>query len=234
MGKKTLSFDELVDTVEELYADIDKKFGAHIQGKMPDGESISCHACTEPACCYQKVVVSIMETFPIARHIKLAKRDTDHLRELLRIRGEAMEGSPTAAWLDGYTPCVFLDENRKCSIYPVRPTRCRTYYVISPAEMCRPPSEKTVRFINDLPAIDAVLKRSLEFHQKIGLIENQMRLLRGVLPRVLLITLESWDSDDYRNTIKRKPWPSVRTIKEGWFDGNNPFGPRAKDPPQPV
>jgi len=37
----------------------------------------------------------------------------------------------------GLTPCPALVDNL-CSIYPVRPVFCRTYFVTSPADACRP------------------------------------------------------------------------------------------------
>lgn len=236
MEEKTYGFDDIVDFIQKLYQDIDTKLAAHIEKGAAEHGEVSCRHCTEPACCRQKVSVSVAEMLPIARYLKNNDFDTPELRERLRALGERMEGSPTAAWLDEYVPCVFL-KNKRCTIYPVRPVRCRTYWVVSPPKLCQPPSQQTVKFIDDTAALDVALKQSLDVHLAIGLKENKMRILRGVLPRVLLIALEAWDSDDYRNTIRRQTWPSVEKINNGWWDGNNPFGnshPPTKDPPPAV
>lgn len=52
---------------------------------------------------------------------------------LKRQQGLTMETRP----LSDCSGCLFLDKDKSCKIYPVRPLACRKYYVSSPVEQCR-------------------------------------------------------------------------------------------------
>lgn len=220
--EKTIGLEELIGEISSFYSTIDKALDSHIKRGISEHGKISCHSCTEPACCHQKTEVTITEVLPIALHLKKEGKDTPEFRQMLRSIGHEMEGSDRSAWLNQYRPCVFLD-NKRCSIYALRPMRCRSYWVISPAELCRPPAKRSVKIIDDTPAMEETLRFTHEVHSLLGLKENQMRILRGSLPRVLLIVLEAWDSSDYKRAITHQAWPSARALEEGWTDGDNPF-----------
>lgn len=54
--------------------------------------------------------------------------------------------------------CPFLEEEA-CSIYPWRPTKCRQYYVTSPANWCVDPFEKNVRRVSLAQNVTDVLAK---------------------------------------------------------------------------
>lgn len=231
MKTNTLSYDDIVDRVEGFYLDVDTKLNAAIDKGIEKHGAISCHTCTEPACCRWKIIMSVMEALPIGRLLKNTGRDTPELRKKLRVLGDRMEGSSNADWLTDCVDCVFL-EDKRCTIYAVRPMRCRTCWVLSPAKLCGPPPGQTIKYVDDTPALQLCSKEAFAMHQQLGLKENKFRILLGALPRVVLLILEAADVDNFQKHISHQVWPTWDKLDDGWFEGNNPFNKNApeKDP----
>jgi Fe-S-cluster containining protein len=88
-------------------------------------------------CCHQQVAVEPVEAIAIARHIET--KFTPEARAALKQRVDALanrtEGMGNLAWARLKTACAFLSDG-KCSIYEVRPLRCRAVFSRD-AEHCR-------------------------------------------------------------------------------------------------
>lgn len=88
------------------------------------GRKAPCkRGCT--ACCHQYVAMSKAEGMTILaylRHYKMPSPDRAKLRQMV-----AMGADPEKYW-QAQIPCPFLKDGL-CSIYPVRPLVCRSYYV---------------------------------------------------------------------------------------------------------
>ncbi|MBM3539965.1 MAG: hypothetical protein FJX55_19320 [Alphaproteobacteria bacterium] len=88
-------------------------------------------------CCHQQVALEPVEAIAIARHVDT--RFTPDEQAAVRRRIDALaartKGMNNLAWSRLKTPCAFLVDN-KCSIYEVRPLRCRAVFSRD-AEHCR-------------------------------------------------------------------------------------------------
>ena len=115
--------------------------GAHEiakQHKLP----MHCSTCqATKACCSSFVVARLYEGLVIADELKRTGRDTPELREQLRARAEVMEATRVSDWR---TPCLFLDEAERCTVYAVRPTTCGALYVYTPPELCAARSSQII------------------------------------------------------------------------------------------
>ena len=151
--------------------------------------------------------------------------DSPAYRTRLREEGELMEGTGRDRWFWGETHhCVFLEGGR-CSVYPIRPTVCRSYFVISPAHLCQHENRNApVGSIDLTDLFVQMFQRHRLVHTKyLGLKDTNMRMLMGSIPRMVALALEVYDRDDYADIIRQQIWPTLDTI-EGWRDGINPFG----------
>ena len=93
--------------------------------------AVSCATCTaQKTCCWSLVVARLYEGVIVADELRRTQRDTPALRERLRTAAEAMEAASPYAWR---TPCVFLGEGERCTVYGVRPTSCGGFIVPSPS-----------------------------------------------------------------------------------------------------
>ena len=96
--------------------------------------TVSCTSCTATkTCCWSPVVARLYEGVLIADRLRRTGRDTPVLRDELRTRAEAMEAASPREWR---TPCLFLDERERCTIYDVRPTSCGNLHVYTDPAWC--------------------------------------------------------------------------------------------------
>lgn len=88
-------------------------------------------------CCHQQVAVEPAEAIAIARHIEatFTPEERTALKQRVDALAERTRGMGNHAWARLKTPCAFLIEG-KCSIYTVRPLRCRAVYSRD-ADHCR-------------------------------------------------------------------------------------------------
>jgi len=171
------------------------------QHKLP----MHCATCTATkACCNSYVLVRLYEGLVIADELKRTGRDTPELRDQLRGRADAMEAASVPDWA---TPCLFLDERERCSVYSVRPTTCAQLLVYTPPELCVARSSQIMSYtprkeVEAANAVEEVFRERLSLRRKVG------RRYFGVLPRMVLVSLEAWDRTDFRDYLRQLPWPT--------------------------
>ncbi len=164
-----------------------------------------CSTCTATkACCSSYVIVRFYEGLVIADQLKRTGRDSPELRAELRARAEAMEATPVREW---FTPCLFLDERERCTVYDVRPTTCAQLYVYTPPELCNARSSQISSYT---PRKEVAAANQVEeaFRERLSLRRKVGRRYLGVLPRMVLVALEAWDRTDFRDYLRQLPWPT--------------------------
>lgn len=100
-------------------------------------------------CCHQQVAVEPAEAIAIARHIEatFAPKERAALQQRVAALAERTQGMGNHAWARLKTPCAFLVEG-KCSIYTVRPLRCRAVFSRD-ADHCRWAMEKPDEYFGE-------------------------------------------------------------------------------------
>ena len=86
-----------------------------------------CHGC-----CYQLVLVELPDALVIARHLSATGRATPALRGALEEHASLADRLRSAAYLASVNGSVFLDRSSPeaaCTIYEVRPSDCRTWFI---------------------------------------------------------------------------------------------------------
>lgn len=227
-GEKVGNLDDLIDDAELLL----KKMHNHVKGRIklaivqahendygtPEDQAhvrsgVSCGDCkANKGCCFMSVSALMFEGLPVARHLKKTGRDTPELRAELHKQGDAMESMSIDDWYDTTTPCVFLDEDQRCSIYAVRPSACRHHVVFSPPRNCSPPKDKeTLQFGSDKELVTAFgwnvsIATSFFGFEDPG---KSGQVLIGSLPKVVVRILESLDHEDYAKALREQDWPTL-------------------------
>jgi Fe-S-cluster containining protein len=182
---------------------------ARAVGKQEKLPTVQCFTCTaKKACCHSVVVVRLYEGIVVAAEVKQSGRDTPALRDELRAKAEAMEATSPYDWR---VPCVFLDEQERCTVYAGRPTSCGTLYVYSPPAHCNDPAAGIQAYVAH--AENAVAQQiEDEFRERMALRKKVGRRYIGVLPRMVLVALEAWDRTDFRDYIRQLDWPGEAEI----------------------
>lgn len=176
--------------------------GAAIVGKR-NKLPVVCATCdANKACCSSYVLVRLYEGLVIAAQLKRDGRDTPELRDQLRARADLMDQTPVAEW---FTPCVFLDGAQRCSIYRVRPTTCAQLIVYTPPELCNARSDQIKSYSADAE-VTAANQVEEAFRERLSLRKKVGRRYFGVLPRMVLVSLEAWDRDDFRDYLRQLDW----------------------------
>lgn len=128
-------------TVAEIAATrerISSEFETSLRGIVAEGgPSITCRkGCNN--CCHHPTTVTIAEGLLIYRWLTSHGRWSPSMRKLAQETSDALLGLSYAVWLLSAQPCMFLDKDGACSIYPVRPMQCRTTFSIDVEEKCHP------------------------------------------------------------------------------------------------
>jgi Fe-S-cluster containining protein len=171
--------------------------------------AVSCDSCkATKTCCWSTVVARLYEGVLIAAELVRAGRDTPALRERLGALAGAMEATPPQAWR---TPCVFLDERERCTIYGVRPVPCGALLVYTDPAWC---TTRAGEILGYVPAEEHAAATALEeqFRDRLSLRRKVGRRYVGVLPRMALIALEAWDRTDFRDYLRQLPWPTEEEL----------------------
>ena len=92
--------------------------------------TISCLNCKTGYCCHQQIDVSDDEAKVIVDFCNAVEIPIPH--EYLK---KQLATTKFMQLKKGCSACVFLKDNR-CSIYPVRPAVCRTYFAVSSIHFC--------------------------------------------------------------------------------------------------
>jgi Fe-S-cluster containining protein len=199
-----VSDEKIVDWLESEIAQnhATSHRGAAIVGKrikLP----VVCATCdATKACCSSYVLVRLYEGLVIAAHLKRIGRDTPELRATLVAQADAMDVTPVAEW---FTPCSFLDAAQHCTIYAVRPTTCAQLNVYTAPELCNARSHAIKSYT---PNAEVAHANQIEetFRERLALRRKVGRRYFGTLPRMVLVSLEAWDRDDFRDYLRQLPW----------------------------
>lgn len=126
-----------------LYRDVDDRMDA-----IGSGVALSCRrGCAH--CCQMPVMASIPEALVLVEHLLARPGGEAGLRARLpemRRQTELLYDRSTthAGYFARQIPCVFLDPDGACGVYPARPTACRLHAVTSPADHCAASSDLPV------------------------------------------------------------------------------------------
>jgi len=90
------------------------------------------------ACCSHPFLISIAEGVLLYRWLQEKSRWTSALRRKLIETREMTRGVAFEVWLLSDIPCPLLDDAKRCSVYGVRPLRCRVMYSIGDPSLCQP------------------------------------------------------------------------------------------------
>jgi len=139
-GEKVGTLDDLTDDIELFLCKMHNKAKhtlrlAVLQNTVSGDKSekqemiasgVSCDKCSTKTkgCCNLAVGTLLFEGLPVLRKLRKEGKDTPELRERLRTVGDTMEDMTQEEWFETRTPCVFLTDEQRCSIYNVRPSAC--------------------------------------------------------------------------------------------------------------
>lgn len=137
-----LSLDEVLDLYHKTKSEAVDKYVSSKQEKY--GLEFACDNCSDAWCCCVLLLAHPLEGLLIARElvrkekfnlIRSANEQGNRQMEVLKSVGyrpdkvEVRELKPALCdWYNRQEPCVFL-EDKKCSIYPIRPLSCALLYV---------------------------------------------------------------------------------------------------------
>lgn len=195
----------------KVFQDVDELVDRELARSVAQGRPPSCtKGCSH--CCRQEIYAPRAEVEAIVEWLETS---APHLIPELKPR--------IAGWLDWYRteyprlaasggmrrdlfhahgpPCPALIDD-VCSIYPVRPVFCRTYYVTSPADACRPPGDPARP---DVPIESMrIFTRTVDVAAKLrALVERQgadfngtVHLLAEWLAHLLGVEAQPWRTAD--------------------------------------
>ena len=190
--------------LEAIDGEVDAVIAAATSAAKKAGK-VSCLTCKEKkACCWSLVVARLYEGVRVAATLRRENRDTPELRAQLAEAAAAMEAADPYAYR---RPCVFLDAKERCTVYAGRPSACGTLWVYSPPRACNEPGAEIRAFIADEEQAAATALEE-PFRQRLGLRKKAGRRYIGVLPRMVLLALDAWDREDFREVLSAHPWPT--------------------------
>jgi Fe-S-cluster containining protein len=216
--------NELADLVETDYRKLLPVIKEMVDsGKEQFNREPSCKNCKKPGCCYQLIFVSFYEAFPIARRLRMEGKATrDYIAELRRI-GEEAEGMGRVAWFDKNQPCVFLNDEYRCTVYDIRPTMCSSHFVYTPPENCLPEAvDPELHQLGSSRLQDSIIRQQIQFIDVLGL---ERLAYYGSMPRMVAIVLEAMagPQDKFIDHLRNQPYPLSAEKLSEWMDGQNPF-----------
>jgi len=126
-----------------------------IKKEKPD--NIQCNNCKIANCCYLNLDIIMSERLVIMEYIKklghtlpsfLGKNEWERLNiqadYIKKIPKNKIISDEFAKLPVEYRKCIFLNNDDKCSIYQIRPLRCRAFYVMNYTIKC----DKNNPFLN--------------------------------------------------------------------------------------
>jgi Fe-S-cluster containining protein len=162
---------DLVKPIQQAHQFVDV-FTAEILRN--EGERIPCKkGCA--ACCYQFSALSIPEALFIISemlqkpHLNLwweSKKPTLFGQYNLMLKLSSNEDTKEfqllrAAWWSKQIPCLFLQNDNTCIIYPFRPATCKGYFIVGEdASHCSGPTLQKVFYTDVRPIVEMVAKAS--------------------------------------------------------------------------
>ena len=178
-------------------AKADPEAAARSAGELMDSEKAAAEArtsapapaCTEGCsyCCHVNVEVTRPELIAIASHLRatLPEPALQAYSARLEAHVASMNGSSDSDRWASRLPCGLLDSAGRCTVYPVRPLRCRAFHSTS-AEACRGAFDGTA---DAEPATNPSVERVLDAVEAgyddalalAGLASTALRLESGLL-----------------------------------------------------
>lgn len=156
---------DVTEVIRDLYRTLDE-----VAAKRADIGKVTCRkGCT--FCCYQLTTITIPEGLLIAR-VLMEKPDWKSLLPKLRQASKDHDypGVGKNTHFRKQIPCVFLGEDRSCTVYDSRPSVCRFHQAITPPENCdvRNPHAE-VAAVNNMDLEAEVWKTALWYQDAIGM-----------------------------------------------------------------
>jgi Fe-S-cluster containining protein len=104
--------------------------------KLAKKHGVTCRKGCCAGCCRLLVGGFPMDGVVVARHL-LKDQDLEIIKRVKEAsdRGEKSKGD-VIEFASTWQPCPFLQSDKLCSIYSIRPLVCRTCMVTSPIELC--------------------------------------------------------------------------------------------------
>ena len=100
------------------------------------GRPVTCAARCWTCCCHA-VDCGTMDAVQIAMVLRDAGRDAPSLRHRLAAAGRQQERMSPDKYFSRQRPCIFLGDDRLCTVYPVRPVACRLHCSVTEPSLCR-------------------------------------------------------------------------------------------------
>lgn len=164
---QTLSARE--ELVVGLYSAADAVIAGELLRLRGQGVVPSCHAgCS--TCCAQHIVTNRLEVHAIAGYIRrrFGARQIEELRrrvlEWNRWEDAGRRGGVQSGPYDRRCPLL---EDRRCSVYPVRPLICRAHFASTDPAWCRPASAGDAREGN-ARVLESVRAAAVPFKRRIA------------------------------------------------------------------
>lgn len=175
---------KVTDSLQELYGALD----AHVDGILKKQFKATCtKGCA--SCCYLLATITFTEGLLIAEKL-LEKPDWKSI--LPKLRSAAMKTDYPSITRTNYfrkgQPCVFLGEDKTCTIYDIRPACCRYHVVASPPENCSFLAPETTKTISlDLRPVE---ERVWDLSMRVTLQLGKSDLMIGPLALMVLACMD--------------------------------------------
>ncbi len=112
--------------------------GAAFERLVRRDKKVSCHTgCSN--CCYLPIEINLMEAIPIYREIVQKGRWTPAFVKSLQEHADKTTLLSPAVWVLMGLPCPLL-QDRRCTVYSVRPFHCRTMWATGDPFYCDGPN----------------------------------------------------------------------------------------------
>lgn len=169
--KKLKKISSPVKRARYFHKEVNRKLSLLFKSSVVQ-KHISCRkGCS--ACCHTQVSVSDDEA---ALLVKLVENGLKIDLEKLKV--QALSSKSSSTWYSlpfGQRSCVFLDENKECSVYNDRPSVCRTNHVVGDPKDCSTEDGivNSVQLLNTFEA-DMVVMAGFASCKKNGALPNMV------------------------------------------------------------
>jgi len=145
-------------------------------------------------CCYQLVLVGLAEALLMVRWLNRHGRiTTEMIDRLQRAAGQSFGTTATQHFRQAI-PCVFLDQStpdHHCTIYPVRPFACATYWTkVDDPAVCYPTAKLDIPVVDTSVAAAWYLVHTGEVEAALRKTDGTEMYLPAPLPIALLVAID--------------------------------------------
>lgn len=162
--------------VERTFADVQTnvvEMGSSFEQKVHDATTESKSAITCSAgcanCCSHPFQVSIFQGVVIFRWLAERGKWTAALRKKVTEHSARTLALAHDVWMKSALPCPLLNDKQRCTIYDVRPLRCRVTFATSAPAFCHPHELDRARIIPRHEVIGRFHERERVFFKRHGL-----------------------------------------------------------------